>query len=76
MVNGRAIAIGSWSLFASVPKALLETAHVYEEQGHTVAYYSIDGELSHSVLIFGSRLRDDAKQLVPACGSAGCRCCW
>jgi heavy metal translocating P-type ATPase len=73
IVNGQAIAIGSWRLFDAIPKPLLEAAHVYEEQGRTVAYYSIDGELSDSLLVFGSRLRDDAKQLVAGLRQRGVR---
>lgn len=68
----RAVTIGTASLFPALPARFAAHATAQEELGHTVAYYSIDGAVS-GVLVYGSRLRAEAQELVDGLRRRGVR---
>jgi len=66
------VVIGTRRMFVEVPSDLLIQSAAHGLEGRTVSFYSIDGVVS-GLLVFGSRIREDAKPLVDGLRKRGIR---
>jgi heavy metal translocating P-type ATPase len=71
-VAGHTVWVGNRHLIDSVPEALEQQARAWEQQGHTVAFYGCDAEVS-GALAFGDRIKAGAPDLIASLKKRGIR---